>query len=170
VTATLYERIDPAPYARVVPAAVKLPEERIIPTLLDPRLDPDRVLLLPSDAPVQPAHLDSMPAPSASRAAVTAWAPGTMTIRVDPVPDRDSYLLVSENWYPNWHATVDGHAALALRGDQTFLSVPLPRGAREVRLTYASASYRTGKGITLASLAAVLLALALPAALRRRRG
>jgi hypothetical protein len=170
VTATLYERTDPAPYARVVPAAVKLPEERIIPTLLDPRLDPDRVLLLPSDAPVQPARLDSMPAPSASRAAVTAWAPGTMTIRVDPAPDRDSYLLVSENWYPNWHATVDGRAALALRSDQTFLSVPLPRGAREVRLTYASASYRTGQGITLASLAAVLLALALPAVLRRRRG
>ena len=128
------------------------------------------MLLLPPDAPVQPAHLDSMPAPSASHAAVTEWAPGNMTVRVDPVPDRDSYLLVSENWYPNWHATVDGQAAPTLRGDQTFLSVPLPRGAREVQLRYASASYQAGKGITLASLAAVLLALGLPAVLRRRRG
>jgi hypothetical protein len=170
VAATLYERTDPAPYARVVPAAVKLPEERIIPTLLDPRLDPDRVLLLPEDAPVTPPPLDSMPAPSASRAAVTAWAPGRMTLRIDPAPANDSYLLVSENWYPDWHATVDGRQVQALRGDQTFLSVPLPRGAHEVALNFASASYRTGRGITLASLAAVLLALALPAVLRRRRG
>ena len=170
VPATLYERTDPVPYARVVPAAAKLPEERLIPTVLDPRLDPDRVVLLPQDAPVQVPRLDSMPAPSTSRVSVAAWEPGAMTLRIDPAPDRDSWVLVSENWYPDWHASVDGKAVPALRGDQTFLTVPVPRGARQVDLRFASASYRTGKGITLLSLAAVALALLLPAVLKRRRG
>jgi hypothetical protein len=170
VAATLYERTDPAPYARVVPSAAKLPEERMVPTLLDPRLDASRVVLLAPDAPIELPRLDSMPAPGASRATVTAWAPGAMTLHLDPSPERDSYLLVSENWYPDWHASVDGHAVRTLRGDQTFLTVPVPRGARQVELRFASASYRTGKGITLASLAAVVLALLLPAVLKRRRG
>jgi uncharacterized membrane protein YfhO len=111
-----------------------------------------------------------MPAPSASRATVAAWEPGLMTVRLDPAPETDSYLVVSENWYPDWRAEVDGHPATVLRGNQTLLTVPLPRGARIVQLRFESASYRTGKGITLASLALVLLALLLPSALKRRRG
>ncbi|MGD0484963.1 MAG: YfhO family protein, partial [Gemmatimonadales bacterium] len=170
--ADLYERNDsaPAPYARVVPAAVKVPDEQTVPTLLNPRLDYSRLVLLPEDAPVQVPRLDSMPAPSASRATFLAWEPGLMTVRLDPAPENDSYLVVSENWYPDWRAEVDGSPARVLRGDQSLLTVPLPRGVRVVQLRFESASYRTGKGITLSSLAIVLLALLLPSALKRRRG
>jgi len=169
-TAFLYERDTVPAYARVVTGAAKLPEERLLPTLLDPRLDVGRVVLLPSDAPVQPAPLDTMPARSTSQARVAQWEPGRMTVRMEPVPDRDGYLLVSENWYPDWRAEVDGQAAKVLRGDLTFLTVPLPKGAREVRLTTRSDAYRRGKMVSFASLAAIFLWLVFPVALRRRRG
>jgi hypothetical protein len=168
--AWLYETDTVPPYARVIPAAAKLPEERIVPTLLDPRLDHDLVLLLPQDAPVSPPPIAGMPAPSPSRAAVTAWEPGAITIALDPVPAQPSWLLVSENWYPDWQVTVDGRPGQVLRGHATFLAAELPAGAREVRFTFSSGSYRTGRAVTLASFAGILLWIAVPMFLRRRRG
>ncbi len=165
----LYEVDTLPPFARVVPAAVKLPDAQLIPTLLDPRLDPDRVLLLGQDAPGMPPRLDSMPAPSASKATVTAWSPEAMTIRLEPAPDRDSWLLVSENWYPAWRATVDGKPATVARGDATFIAVAAPRGSREVALAYDRSEYHTGATITFASLGAIALWLFVPLGLRRRR-
>jgi len=170
IPAWLYEADTIPPYARVLPAAAKIPDARIVPTLLDPRLDPDRVLLLPEDAPVNPPRLANLPAPSPSRATVTVWQPGAISIRVDPAPAEPSWLLVSENWYPDWHVEVDGRPATLLRGNSTFLAVALPAGAREVAFAFSSASYRTGRAVTLASLAGILLWIAVPMVLRRRRG
>jgi hypothetical protein len=167
-TAYLLEADSIPPYARVVPAAAKVPDEQIVPTLLDPRLDPSRLLLLAPDAPVSVLPLDSMPERSAVRATVTSWQPGSMHIRLDPAPDRDAYLLVSENWYPEWGATVDGKPAQLLRGDYAFITVPVPRGSREVQLDYQRGQYRTGVAMTLASLGGIALWLLLPLVLRRR--
>jgi uncharacterized membrane protein YfhO len=83
--------------------------------------------------------------------------------------DADAYLLVSENWYPDWQATVDGHPAPVLRGDYTFISVPVPRGAQEVRLAVHSPRYRTGALVSFASLAGILGWIGVPLLLMRRR-
>jgi hypothetical protein len=166
----LLERDTVPAYARVVPAAVKVPAERIVPTLLDPRLDANRVVLLAEDAPIDLPRLDSLPAASASRASVTTWEPGAMTVRMDPVPETDSYLLVSENWYPDWQATVDGRPVVPLKGDFSLLAVPVPRGAREVKLVIRSTAYRRGAAVSLASLGVILAWLLLPALQRRRHG
>ncbi len=168
--AWLYEADTVPPYARVIPAAAKIPEERIVPTLLDARLDPDRVLLLPEDAAATPPRVDQQPERATSRAEVTAWEPGAITVRIDPAPAQASWLLVSENWYPDWHVSVDGRPAALLRGHGTFLAAQLPAGAREARFTFASAGYSAGKAVTLASFTAILLWIGVPFALRRRRG
>ncbi|MBI4542802.1 MAG: hypothetical protein HY705_07220 [Gemmatimonadetes bacterium] len=170
VSAWLYERDTLPAYARVVPAAAKVPAEQMVPTLMDPRLDVNRVVLLEQSAPIEVPRLDSLPAPSATRAEVVLWEPGAMTIRLTPAADADAYLLVSENWYPDWYATVDARPAPVLRGDYTFITVPIPRGAREVRLTFRSARYRTGAMMSLASLVGILVWIGLPVLVRRRRG
>jgi hypothetical protein len=157
-------------YARVVPGAIKVPEDQIVPALMDSRLDYNRLVLLPPEAPVTTPRLDSLPPAMVARATVASWEPGAMVVRLDPTPERDAYLVVSENWYMDWHATVDGRSTPVLRGQKTLITVPVPRGAREVKLWFASASFRAGKGISLASLGAIVLWLALPLALRRRRG
>jgi hypothetical protein len=61
-----------------------------------------------------------------------------------------------------------GRPAAVLRGDYTFLTVPVPRGAHEVRLTMDRAVYRRGVTATFASLGAILLWLVIPGLLRRR--
>jgi hypothetical protein len=157
--ARLFERTAPAPYARVVAGAIKTDSATIIPTLVDPRMDFSRIVLFTNDQPVTPEPLKAMPPPSPSRAAVTVWQPGRMTVTLDPVPPQPSYLVIAENWYPDWQASADGRPAQVLRGDYTLITVALPAGAKVVDLMFRSNLYETGRALSLGSLAALLLAL-----------
>jgi hypothetical protein len=169
VSADLFERTDPAPWARVVPAAIKVDTSQIVPTLLSPRMDYDRLVLLTPDAPVTPLPVTAMPAPSPSHATVSHWEPGRMSIALDPPPPAPSYLVVAENWYPTWRATVDGASARVVRGDYALLTVPVPAGARKVELVFTSPGYRVGEATSLASLGVTLALVLVPGLLRRRR-
>lgn len=167
-TAYLYEADSTPPYVRVVPAAAKGEAEQIIPTVIDPRLDYGRLVLFDQAAPVNPPPLETMPPPSPSRATVAHWTAGRMSVTLDPPPPADSYVLVAENWYPDWHATVDGQAAPVLRGDQTLLTVPVKAGAQRVELVFASADYDRGRLVTWGSL--LCLGVWAGVAVARRRG
>jgi len=168
----LYEADSITPYARVVPSAVKADPTQIVPTLLNPRTDYDQVVMFTPEQPVAPAPLafPELPGRSASRATVTQWAPGRMSIKLDPAPAEPSYLLVSENWYGDWRARVDGDSAAVLRGDQSLITVPVGAGARRVELVFESQDYRTGKRLTLGSLIVLAGLGVLPRLLRRRGG
>jgi len=164
----LYESDTALAYARVIPAAVKTTDDQVVPALMNPRWDYNRVLLIPDTASVNAPRLDTIPPPMAARAAVTAWEPGAMTVKLDPAPEHDAWVLVSENWYPDWQATVDSHPAQVVRGQLSLIAVPVPRGAKEVRLHFDSPSYHRGKVITLLSLAGILTWMAVPLVRRRR--
>jgi len=157
----------------IVLRSVKLGEaDRIVPTLVDPRLDYDRLVLFTPDEPINPLPVDSMPAPSLARAHFAAWEPGQMTITLDPPPSQRSYVLVAENWYLDWHATVDGVDAPVLRGDETFITVPVPAGARRVELVFRSSRQRLGRMISILATLIVVGCLAGPPLVNRfaRRG
>jgi len=166
----LFERLAPAPYARVVPAAIKVDSAAIIPTLLHPRMDFSRIVLLTKDQPITPEPLKQMelPPPSPSRAAVTMWQPGRMTVTLDPAPAQPGYLLIAENWYPDWEASADGRPAQVLRGDYSLITVAVPAGAKVVDLAFRSKLYELGRTLTIASLATLLIALLAAVVLPRR--
>jgi len=166
----LYQIDTSPPYARVVPAAAKVDEQAIPPTLADPRLPGyDRVVLFPPDAPVNPPPFAAFPPPSPSRARVTSWQPGAMTIELDPAPRDSSYLLISENWYLDWQARVDDRPGRVLRGDHALLTVPVGPGARRVEMSYYSRAFARGKAIGLATLVIILAGFAVPPIVQRRR-
>lgn len=150
-TAYLYEADTVPPYLRVVPAAAKVDSAQVVPTLIDPRLDFSRLLLFDQTEAINPLPVTEMPAPSPAHATFTHWSPGRMSITLDPAPPQDSYLLVSENWYPDWHATVDGQPVTTLRGDQTFLTVPVKAGAKQVELQFSSRYFALGRLVTIVS-------------------
>ena len=169
--AFVYEADTIPPYARVVPAALKVDNDSAIPpTLADPRLPGfDRVVLLPKDAPLSPPALRGLPPPSASRARITAWDAGQMTVELDPAPRDSSYVMIAENWYLDWRASVDGHAARVLRGDNALLTIPVAPGARKIELRYHSSAYAQGKVIAFATLVIVLAGFVVPPLVARRR-
>ncbi len=166
--AVLYERDSAVAWARVLPAVVKVPDAQAPAALADPRFPyqqvavvPDTVALTPE--PIRPGQL---PEPAVSRAEVAEWEPGRMRIALTGQDPKPTYLVVSESWYPDWHASVDGKDAPLLRIDHALLGVVLPPGAREVRLWFESASYARGRVVTVL---AVLLTAGLLASPRARR-
>ena len=162
-TAVLLERDTTPAYVRVVPGAAKLPEDQIPPTVIDPRFPVNSIALYPDTATITPEPIrgGQVPVSVAVTATMADWAPGRMRIALAGTAAKPAYLIISENWYPDWHAAVDGRAVPVHRADYTLLSVVLPPGAREVTLTFSSAAYARGKLVTLA---AVLLTLGLLAA------
>ena len=153
----LYERDSVPPYVRVLPAAAKLPEDQTVPTVTDPRFPVNGVVVFPESASVSPAQIRAGgPDTTTVRATLAEWHPGRMRVTLagrDTVP---RYLLVSETWYKDWRARVDGKPAAVLRGDHALITVELPPDAREVALEFASPEYATGKLISLAALLGIV--------------
>jgi hypothetical protein len=170
-SADLFERNAPVRWARVVPAAVKVPDEQAIPAIVNPQsvADPNRVVLLAPDAPIEPSPLDSLPDRLDTEVHVASWAPGAMRLRIIPAAPSDAYLVVGENWYPSWKATIDGADAPVLRGNVSLITVPLPEGAHEIELRYESSAYALGRLLSFLSLAVALVAAVVPMGLRRIR-
>ena len=166
----LYEADSAPPYVRVVPAAAKIPQDRIVATLADPRFPLESIVLFPDSASVTPAPIEgSFLPPSPVSATLAEWGPGRMRIHLAGSAPKDSYLLVSENWYLGWKATVDGKPVPVHRGDNTLITVVLPPGAKEVSLAYHDATYVKGKWITAFSTLAALGLVLVPMVRGRRR-
>jgi hypothetical protein len=169
--AYLYEADTTPPYARVVPAALKVDiDSAIPPTLADPRMPGyGRVVLFAHDAPVSPARFTAIPPASASKARVSAWDAGKMSLELEPPPQDSSFVLIAENWYLDWRASVDGKSAPVLRGDNALITVPVGPGAKHLELSYHSRAFARGKAIGLVMILVVLAWFVVPPAWDRRR-
>lgn len=80
---------------------------------------------------------------------------------------RAGLLVVSDNWFPGWKATVDGRPAPVERVDYVMRGVPVGPGAHTVLMRYEPVTWRIGWIVSLVTLAA--LAAAWVAGGRRRR-
>ncbi len=170
VPANLLRRSEPARYARLIPGGLKVPDDQAIATIIDPRFQPDRVILIAPEAEVEPRAYSEVPEPLDNVVAVTSWEPGRMAMSIEPPAPQDSYVLVAENWYPDWRASVDGESAPVVRGNQTMITVPVPSGASEVELVFDSKRFRTGKIVTLVSVLMAVATVIVPVMRRRRTG
>ncbi len=167
-SATLYEADSLPPYVRLMAGAVKAPAGQIAPTVADPRFPLTQVAVYADSERVAPADLGGhLPAPSTASARLVEWDAGRMRIAIEGRDERPLYLVVSENWYKDWRATVDGKPVPALRAQNTLLSVALPPGAREVAFRFQSPEYERGRLLSLLGLAGALGLLLAPR-LRRR--
>jgi hypothetical protein len=168
-TAYLFEADTAPPYVRVVPAAARIPEDRIVSTVADPRFPYESIVLFPDSSSITPQPIEgSFVPPSPVTATLTEWEPGRMRIQLAGTATKESYLLVSENWYLGWKATVDGQPAPVHRGDHTLISVVLPPGAREVSLTFHDDTYVKGKWVTAISTMLIAGMMLVPMVRRRR--
>jgi len=144
--------------AWVATAMVKASEDQALGTILDSRFDPKRVAIVDSSAKgVQTQTLQTLPEPSPARATVTAVTDQSYDISIAPPAAAGSALVVSENYYPGWQATVDGKSVPVARMNFNLIGVPLPAGARTVVLRFEDAAFRKGKVVTLVALAVALI-------------
>lgn len=89
----------------------------------------------------------------------TAWSPNRIALRTSL--SRPARVLVNQNWHPGWHASVG-----SVVSNEGLLAVDVPAGEHDVTLRFRPWSTLAGAGVTLTSLAMLVLL----ARRSRRRG
>jgi len=158
-TVSLFQLPGEHPFAWVAPAMIKYPDAAVEEAFKATNFPVRSVAIFDTSSKVTAALLSSLPAPLATTTHVDAYDPGHIALTLsDPAP-KGSALVVSENFYPGWHVTIDGKPATAERADLTLIGVPLPEGAKKIELSFSSDTYKEGKSITLVALAISILAV-----------
>lgn len=154
----LYELPGDHPAAWVTPMKVKLDDPTTKATLLNPNFDVRRVAIFDSAAAVDVQPVNSpLPEPVTFGVQVDRYEAGAIDLTLEGPAPAGSALIVSENFYPGWKATVDGQPATTSRADFTLIGVELPSGAKKVQLRFDSTPYHTGQILTLLALGIGLL-------------
>lgn len=68
-------------------------------------------------------------------------------------------LLVNENWYPGWVASIDGQPATVLPANLVMRAVAIPAGQHTVEMRFESKSFRQGGLIAAVSAVATIVLL-----------
>jgi len=167
----LFEADSAPPYVRLMAAAVKAPDAQVAEVVANLRFPVLAVAIYADSENVAPTAVEggALPAPAAASARIAAWEPGKISVSIEGRDERPLYLVVAENWYKDWRATVDGAPVPALRAQHTLLSVVVPPGAKQVAFEFRSPEYVRGRLITLLSLAIVAGVFLVPR-FRRRGG
>jgi hypothetical protein len=169
-TVYLYRVPGENPAAVVANAIVKGSDEQALATVLDPRFDARRAAIVDTSATIPTAQITAVPEPSAVQARTTRYDSGAINVELTaPVPSTGSMLIVSENFYPGWRASVGGQDVEVVRANYNLIGVPLPAGARQVALRFQDPSYATGKLVTLLAILASVALVAVGIVVERRR-
>lgn len=113
-----------------------------------------RIALFPDDA----AAAEEFLGPAArEEPAEDAGEPGTVRIisdtgdllRVEVDAERPVLLFMSDNWYPNFRATVDSQAAPIWRANLAYRAVPVPAGKHVVEFVYRPTEFYVGLATTV---------------------
>lgn len=85
---------------------------------------------------------------------IREWTPGL--VRLDVEAPGDTFVVVSQTFYPGWHAEIDGAPAKLLRTNALLQGLYVPGGNHDVRLYFRSSSLMIGAAVTASAVLAVL--------------
>ncbi|HXD22741.1 MAG TPA: YfhO family protein, partial [Gemmatimonadaceae bacterium] len=157
-TVSLFQLPGEHPFAWVTPVMIKYPDAAVEQAFRANNFPVHSVAIFDTSSKITAANVSTIPGPLRMTTHVDSYAPGHIALTLSAPAPEGSALVVSENYYPGWHATVDGKPAAAERADLTLIGVPLPAGATKVELNFSSDTYKKGKEITLAAIALAVLA------------
>ncbi len=154
----LYENSEALPWYYLAPSYKLETEEDEILALLregraDPRLTPVLERQPPGPLPTTAAASDL----TGDRLDLEERADDGSRISLATGSKEPRLLVVSENYYPNWRAFIDGEEAPVLRANYVWKAVYLPPGDHRVEFRYRSPTVLMTRAVTLLSLGAVLI-------------
>ncbi len=142
----LYRRFAPLPRAAVVYASETVTgTEARLDRLLDPNFDIRNIAL--TEAPLT---LPAAPALPATRANIVAYDNNRVVIEATAAAD--GLLVLADQYYPGWEATVDGVSTPVVRANHVMRGVPLPPGKHTVVFAFAPRSLQLGGALTILGL------------------
>ena len=164
--ATIYANDDALPRTWLVAdQQVVKGDGRQLTQIASPGFDPRRVLITQTKLPgLAQGHSNGA---SPGEARLSRYGAEKVTIAVHA--DRSSEVVLSDVYYPGWHATVDGRPVRIDRVDYLLRGVPVGPGTHRVELSYDPASFRIGWLVSLAALLTVAGMIVVGVRHRRRR-
>lgn len=158
----VFRNPDAMPRAFLVYAAEVLPADGVLDRLASPDFDFRRVAILETP-PTLP--LSTLPSGATGNAVIVAYEPHTVEVLVTTAAN--ALLVLTDQWYPGWIATLDGREVPLQIADYVFRGVSVPPGVHRVRFRYEPTAFRAGVGVFVAVAVLLLVALAMPGFRRR---
>ena len=124
-------------------------QEEAVRLVLDPNTDLRATAVLDRGVPAESC---------AETAGVGFTAIDEQHLRLDAAAACAGVLVLSDNWYPGWQATLDGRPVEVLRADAAIRAVAVPAGPHRVEMRYRLPGMGWAAALSLATLAGVLAA------------
>jgi hypothetical protein len=161
----IYENLDVLPRAFIVPQAqIVDDDEAALTAMKDPTLDLSSQAVLSGggcprcESEIAPPGGDQEATgaiSSSARATMVAYEPERVVI--EAVLEHPGYLMLTDAYYPGWHATVDGEPVPICRADLLFRAVPLQPGEHRVVFAFRSRPQVLGMLVTIVGLAVLVM-------------
>ncbi len=117
--------------------------EAVFERMADPDFDPTTSVL--TEAMVVGAP--DVPGTNVGEARITERSGNRVSIEVDAA--RDCALVLTDTYYPGWHAAVDGAPVPLFPANYAYRGVLIPEGRHSVTFEYAPNSFRVGLAISI---------------------
>ncbi len=142
----VYENKTALPRAWIVHNFKVLPEEQILEELKSPEFDPGTTVILEEEPYPKIWNLESgIWNPEVVN--ITKYTPNEIVC--EAILASPGFLVLSENWHPNWKVFVDGKKEKIYIADYTLRAVYLPEGRHTVKFVYISKAFRIGSTISI---------------------
>ncbi|WP_163861928.1 YfhO family protein [Myxococcus eversor] len=128
------------PRAFLVQRARVVTDDEALEAVLDADQPFREIAFLASGEPLERPECEGSVRPSSS---------GAQHLALDVRACDDSYLIVSDSYYPGWRATVDSQDTPIHRADHSLRAVRLSPGEHHVRFDYTPLSFRAGLLLSL---------------------
>jgi hypothetical protein len=146
----VYENPQALPRARFVSSAVVRADDEILSGLADGTLDARTTVALDR------APAAGLPPPGA-HGDVSFVTNEADHVVLSVTSDGPGFVVLADQHYPGWQASVNGEPTEILRAHTTFRAVLVPGGAGTVEFRYRPTSFRIGLVVSLVSLIGVAL-------------
>jgi hypothetical protein len=123
---------------------VRKEDQAIIDALYDPNIDLSATVILETEPDT--TLKGNSQGTSVTRAIITKYAMNSVEISTQS--DSDGFILLTDNSYPGWHATIDGNTTKIYRANYAFKAVYVPCGQHVVVFRYFPLSVMIGIGLT----------------------
>lgn len=135
----VYENLEVLPRAFLANDYLVIKDdEEIIEKIFSPDFDPSRAVIVEEEIPFDPRLTKG----NSGEAEIVSYEPNKVVI--ETTSNGDSFLFLSDSFYPGWQAYLDGKQEKIYRANYAFRAVPVPQGEHQVVFAYEPNSFRWG--------------------------
>ncbi len=143
----VYENEQALPRARYVPRVSVRDDTAVLPALAERALDPRREAIVGVE---DRAQLSTTGDDGSGTVEFVSDEPERIVLRVQATAP--GFVVLADEYFPGWRATVNGESRPIIRANHTFRLVEVPPGSSEVVFTYRPRSVLIGAAITIATI------------------